>query len=102
MTPSEAEKEFEEWWKSVDEPFFLYSTIAKKAYLEAYSRQQKEIDRLREGINLLVDYIPDGWEMPLGYNQIVNQVKKLLGEDELPVAKRFDRSYRTKIGEGGC
>ena len=55
MIPSEAEIDFENWWKSTDEPLFLYSTIAKKAWLEAYSQQQEKIEKLREGIGEVLD-----------------------------------------------
>jgi len=83
MTPSEAEKEFEEWISPIRNKMFIKEDSfywAKQGYLEAHSRQQEKIEKLKEGINLLIDYIPTGWEIPLGYNQIVNQVKKLLDE----------------------
>lgn len=39
-----------------------------------------ERDRLRKAVDLLIDFIPDGWEMPLGYSQIVAQAKAALAE----------------------
>ena len=39
-----------------------------------------EIKRLREGLELLVDFIPDGWEVPVGWTTLVSQVRKLLDE----------------------
>lgn len=41
---------------------------------------EAERDRLREAINLILSFIPEGWEMPLGFNQAVFQVKQALKE----------------------
>ena len=65
MTKEQAEKEFEEWWKGVDEPLFLYSTIAKKAWLEAHSRQQARIEKLIARLkkdSILAGFDVDEWE----------------------------------------
>lgn len=37
---------------------------------------------LEEGIHMLIDFIPDGWEVPVGYVSIVSQLRKLLEEEE--------------------
>jgi len=59
MTPSEAEKEFEEWISPIRNKMFIKEDSfywAKQAYLEAHSRQQEKIDRLREGIQATLSY----------------------------------------------
>jgi len=58
MTPSEAEKEFEEWISPIRNKMFIKEDSfywAKKAYLEAHSRQEKKIDRLRGGIEHCIE-----------------------------------------------
>jgi hypothetical protein len=45
---------------------------------EVVKRIRTRIKELEGGINLLIGYIPNGWEMPLGWTYLVNQVKKLL------------------------
>jgi len=117
----QAEKEFEEWFRHkypepilgsipavtmLDEHRILHRDweikfiSAKESWTEAHSRQQEKIEGLREGIRDFFDHIAgEDHGLP---NFILENLQKLLWEDELPVAKRFDRSYRTKIGEGGC
>jgi len=51
MTPSEAEKEFEEYWEKIMFPYktsgeLLYGKrCAREGYLEAHSRQQEKIEK---------------------------------------------------------
>ena len=52
MTPTEAEKEFEKWIEKI----WPFKTTERMAYLEAHSRQQEKIDRLREGIEAALSY----------------------------------------------
>ena len=37
-----------------------------------------ERDRLREALEVLIAFIPDGWSMPLGYTQVVAQAQAAL------------------------
>ena len=57
---------------------FLENTRNDKRELRA------NLKRAIDSIKLLIGFIPDGWEMPLGYSQVVAQVKeelqKLKGE----------------------
>jgi len=61
MTPSKAEKEFEEIWKEgsekrlwdlLEQPITT-KEICKGFYMKAHSQQQEKIDRLKEGIKHL-------------------------------------------------
>jgi hypothetical protein len=36
------------------------------------------MEELKEQIELLTEFIPDGWEMPLGWNQVVAQAKETI------------------------
>ena len=36
------------------------------------------LEELKEQIELLVCFIPEGWEMPLGWNQVVSQAKEAI------------------------
>jgi len=59
MTPTEAEKEFEEWISPIRNKMLIKEDSfywAKQAYFKAHSRQQKEIDRLREGIKRIIQF----------------------------------------------
>lgn len=35
----------------------------------------KALDDARGKVDMLIDFIPEGWEMPLGWTQLVKQVK---------------------------
>jgi len=52
--------------------------------LKDYEILRANLKRAIDSIKLLIGFIPDGWEMPLGYSQVVAQVKeelqKLKGE----------------------
>ena len=39
-------------------------------------KQQATIDELVEALNLLIDFIPQGWEVPLGYMGIVERARQ--------------------------
>lgn len=39
-------------------------------------------DRLREALDLIIDFIPQDWEMPLGFNRVVAQVNAALAGKE--------------------
>lgn len=43
---------------------------------------EEERDRLREAVELLIGFIPEGWEMPLGWTQVVAQAKAALAGKE--------------------
>jgi len=36
---------------------------------------------LREALDLVISFIPDGWGMPLGFNQVAQQAREALKED---------------------
>jgi len=60
MTPSEVEKEFEEAWsKHHDDELCNSNPILKLVshwyYFEGHSRQQKKIEKLKEGIREVLD-----------------------------------------------
>ena len=38
-------------------------------------KHHDQILELKEQVNMLIDFIPEGWEMPLGWNQIVGQIR---------------------------
>jgi len=39
---------------------------------------KQKIKKLIEAVHLLVNSVPDGWAMPLGYSQAVSQAKYIL------------------------
>ena len=52
----------------------------QKEKLEAaLSAAQGEVERMREVIEIMIQFIPDGWQMPLGWNQVVAQAREALG-----------------------
>ena len=38
------------------------------------------IAELKKSIELLIDFVPQGWEMPLGWNLIVEQARRAIKE----------------------
>jgi len=44
--------------------------------------QKKQIAKLKKSIKLLLSAIPEGWEVPLGYSDIVSQVEQALKAKE--------------------
>ena len=40
-----------------------------------------ENKRLREALELMINFIPDGWEMPLCFNKVAQQVRQTLKEE---------------------
>ena len=47
---------------------------------EDYEELEEENKRLREALDLVISFIPDGWEMPLGFNQVAQQAREALKE----------------------
>jgi hypothetical protein len=45
----------------------------------ALSAAQGDNGKLREVIETMILFIPDGWQMPLGWNQVVAQAREALG-----------------------
>jgi chromosome segregation ATPase len=48
------------------------SEMIGKGYREAESR----LKRLQEAVDLVIDFIPDGFDVPLGFNQVMTQLKE--------------------------
>jgi len=64
-----------------------------KEYADKYDDQlglAQQIASLKEAAKMLVNFIPKGWEMPLGYTQIVAQAEEILGPQE-PLGEEFQR-----------
>lgn len=61
---------------------YLSAIKLAETYKEGWEEAESRLKRLQGALKEVVNFIPDGWEMPLGYNQIVNQAKKLLREVE--------------------
>ena len=51
-----------------------------KRLLGNYEILKAENKRLREIVWLLINFLPEGWEMPYGYSQLVAQSKAILKE----------------------
>ena len=81
MTPSEAEKEFEEWWEKTlgDNSYSSSYHWAYKAYFEAHSRQQKEIEKLKSGIKKII-YSNSSFDYQYIHKTVLHELKKLLNE----------------------
>jgi hypothetical protein len=47
---------------------------------QAIHNYVKEIAELKDGLLMIINFIPEGWPMPLGWNIIVNQAKELIGD----------------------
>jgi len=45
-----------------------------------YKVLEDENRRLREALDLVISFIPDGWSMPLGYSRLVAQIKEASNE----------------------
>jgi len=41
---------------------------------------EAENKRLRDALDLVISFIPDGWGMPLGFNQVAQQAREALRE----------------------
>ena len=46
-----------------------------------HAKLRDENQRLREALDLVISFIPDGWGMPLGFNQVAQQAREALKED---------------------
>ena len=90
MTPSEAEKEFEEVWsKHHDDELCNSNPILKLVshwyYFEAYSREQEKIEKLKAGLSDLINTIEFLNPFGSGHPNIklrvqLDTLKKLLDE----------------------
>ncbi len=49
-----------------------------KTQKEQIAALTKERDKLRDITEMLINFIPDGWSMPLGYTQVVAQAREAL------------------------
>ena len=84
--------------KLIDTYDLLISQEDKKiAELEAENK------RLREALDLVISFIPDGWGMPLGFNQVAQQAREALRKTnhELTgpeVVDREDGGQRQLVG----
>ena len=59
----------------------LFEGVTKEAHdkLKAdYAALSEENRRLREALGLLINFIPEGWPMPFGWNQVVAQARKAM------------------------
>ena len=57
-----------------------------------------ENKQLQEAVNLLINFVPNGWEMPLGYTQVVAQAQESLGQDFQKVLD--EHRYELYVDEG--
>ena len=44
------------------------------------AKLEAENQRLREALDLVISFIPDGWGMPLGFNQVAQQAREAMNE----------------------
>jgi hypothetical protein len=51
----------------------------KEKLESALAAAQGEVERMREVIEIMIQFIPDGWQMPLGWNQVVAQAQEAIG-----------------------
>ena len=51
------------------------------ALIKEYNEGRAENKRLREALELMINFIPDGWEMPLCFNKVAQQVRQTLKEE---------------------
>lgn len=49
-------------------------------WTERIKELEDENRRLREALDLVISFIPDGWGMPLGFNQVAQQAREALRE----------------------
>lgn len=56
-------------------------TAAERDLIQQQSRLIADLtaerERLRKALDLLIDFIPEGWEVPLGYSQVVAKAREL-------------------------
>jgi hypothetical protein len=57
-------------------------TTAKIEAEDMWAKLERQLAEARKEIELLIDFIPDGWSMPLGYAQVVVQAKEALTDKE--------------------
>jgi hypothetical protein len=53
-----------------------------KLYPHDRKAQENCHDELLAALSLVVDFIPDGWAVPLGWNQIMAQAREAIAKDE--------------------
>jgi chromosome segregation ATPase len=41
----------------------------------------QRVAALEAALRITINFIPDGWEMPLGFNKVVSQAKQVLGRE---------------------
>lgn len=39
---------------------------------------REKLDEYREAVQMLIEFIPEGWPVPLGYNTVVDDIKTML------------------------
>jgi uncharacterized coiled-coil DUF342 family protein len=48
--------------------------------MDVNAKWAKRVKRLREAVDLVIGFIPEGFEIPLGFNQVMTQLKKVRDE----------------------
>ena len=64
-------------WESILGQNIRHATVNDELK-ERIAALTAERDRLREALEVLIAFIPDGWSMPLGYTQVVAQAQAAL------------------------
>ena len=64
----------------LDDDEFLGNPSAGGVELRANARLIAAAPELLDACRMLIDFIPDGWEMPLGYNQVVAQAREVIAK----------------------
>ncbi len=58
--------------------------IDKQKYVIRLEKENEslraKVEKLDDALRLLIGFLPDGWEMPLGWNQVVAQAQEALKE----------------------
>lgn len=47
---------------------------------DEFNQQNTRLKRLQEAVDLVIGFIPEGFEIPLGFNQVMAQLKKVRDE----------------------
>ena len=64
-----------------EETKLILEALQKPTWVVPANQVCLKCEKLREMIDLLIGFIPDGWEMPLGWSAIVGQAKAILEEE---------------------
>jgi hypothetical protein len=83
--------DLERMWNA-SERYAKHCVTSIKETEAALAAAQGDNGKLREAIETMILFIPDGWQMPLGWNQVVAQAQEAIGGKAHQIGKEANHA----------